>query len=67
MSRARANLAQGRAGLAQRPIVTCMRRRSLFSQLRIGVNCAVPLRVGLETSRKQGQMPAITQCAHTFP
>ena len=60
MSRARANLARGRAGLAQRPVLcVCVRARNLFSKLRIGVNGAVPLRFG--------QMPAITQCAHTFP
>ena len=47
--------------------VTCVCARNLFSKLRIGVNGAVPMRFGLETSRKQGKNASHnTVCAHVF-
>ena len=58
-------LARTSRGVAWGLHVTCVCGRNLFSKLRIGVHGDVPLRFGLEASRKQGKKPGHnTVCAH---
>ena len=66
-SQARANLARVARGSRRGLHVTCVCTCNLFSKLRIGVNGAAPLRLGLETSRKQlarQNASHSTVCAH---